>query len=121
MPTKKLFGNAEILHNLPYEAISVTVDKSTTGTVTENARTILKAGTLVAGDGASIFDNRTKKVKANAETPDGVLLYDVDVTEDDAVASLVYRGTLREDKVNGGKVPEGAKTALKHIQFVKGA
>ena len=76
MPTKKLFGNAEILHNLPYEAISVTVDKSTTGTVTENARTILKAGTLVAGDGASIFDNRTKKVKANAETPDGVLLYD---------------------------------------------
>ena len=37
MPTKKLFGNAEILHNLPYEAISVTVDKSTTGTVTENA------------------------------------------------------------------------------------
>lgn len=26
MPTKKLFGNAEILHNLPYEAISVTVD-----------------------------------------------------------------------------------------------
>lgn len=121
MPTKKLFGNAEIFHNLPYEAISVTVDKSTTGTVTENARTILKAGTLVAGDGASIFDNRTKKVKANAETPDGVLLYDVDVTEDDAVASLVYRGTLREDKVNGGIVPEGAKTALKHIQFVKGA
>ena len=104
MPTKKLFGNAEILHNLPYEAISVTVDKTTTGTVTENARTILKAGTLIAGDGTSIFDDRTKKVK-----------------EEDAVASLVYRGTLREDKVNGGTVPEGAKTALKHIQFVKGA
>ncbi|MCY7243382.1 hypothetical protein [Streptococcus pasteurianus] len=120
MPTKKLFGNAEILHNLPYEAISVTVDKTTTGTVTENARTILKAGTLIAGDGTSIFDDRTKKVKANAETPDGVLFYDVDVTEEDAVASLVYRGTLREDKVNGGTVPEGAKTALKHIQFVKG-
>nr|DAZ32354.1 MAG TPA: hypothetical protein [Caudoviricetes sp.] len=48
------------------------------------------------------------------------MLYDVDVTEEDAVASLVYRGTLREDKVNGGTVPEGAKTALKHIQFVKG-
>jgi len=64
MPTKKLFGNAEILHNLPYEAISVTVDKTTTGTVTENARTILKAGTLIAGDGTSIFDDRTKKCKS---------------------------------------------------------
>ena len=120
MSTKKLFGNAEILHNLPYEAISVTVDKTTTGTVTENARKILKAGTLLAGDGASIFADRSKKVKANTEGPDGVLLYDVDVTEGDATASLVYRGTLREDKVNGGTVPEGAKTALKHIQFVKG-
>lgn len=120
MSTKKLFGNAEILHNLPYEAISVTVDKSTTGTVDENARKILKAGTLLAGDGASIFADRSKKVKANTESPDGVLLYDVDVTEGDATASLVYRGTLREDKVNGGTVPEGAKTALKHIQFVKG-
>lgn len=120
MSTKKLFGNAEILHNLPYEAISVTVDKSTTGTVDENARKILKAGTLLAGDGASIFADRSKKVKANTEGPDGVLLYDVDITEGDATASLVYRGTLREDKVNGGTVPEGAKTALKHIQFVKG-
>lgn len=120
MSTKKLFGNAEILHNLPYEAISVTVDKSTTGTVDENARKILKAGALLAGDGASIFADRSKKVKANTEGPDGVLLYDVDVTEGDATASLVYRGTLREDKVNGGTVPEGAKTALKHIQFVKG-
>ena len=120
MSTKKLFGNAEILHNSPYEAISVTVDKSTTGTVDENARKILKAGTLLAGDGASIFADRSKKVKANTEAPDGVLLYDVDITEGDATASLVYRGTLREDKVNGGTVPEGAKTALKHIQFVKG-
>lgn len=63
MSTKKLFGNAEILHNLPYEAISVTVDKSTTGTVDENARKILKAGTLLAGDGASIFADRSKRLK----------------------------------------------------------
>lgn len=72
-------------------------------------------------NGASIFADRSKKVKTNTEAPDGVLLYDVDVTEGDAAASLVYRGTLREDKVNGGTVPEGAKAALKHIQFVKGA
>lgn len=121
MSTKTLFGTAEILHNMPYEAISVTVDASTTGTVTENARKILKAGTLLAGDGTSIFADRSKKVKANTTAPDGVLLYDVDVTDGDAVASLVYRGTLREDKVNDGTVSEEVKTALKHIQFVKGA
>lgn len=120
MSNKKLFGNAEILHNLPYEAISVTVDKETTGTVDENGRKMLKAGTLLAGDGKSVFADRSKKVKANTTAPDGVLLYDVDVTEDDAVASLVYRGTLREDKVNGGTVSDEIKTALKHIQFVKG-
>lgn len=121
MSTKKLFGNAEILHNMPFEAISVTVDAETTGTVIENGRTILKAGALLAGDGSSIFDDRSKKAKVNTTAPDGVLLYDVDLTEGDAAASLVYRGTLREDKVNGGTVSSDVKTALKHIQFVKGA
>lgn len=121
MAEKTFFGTAEILHNMTYEAISVTVDKTTEGTVEENGRKLLKAGALLAGDGASIFEDRSKKVKENTSTPDGVLLYDVDVTEKDAQASLVYRGTLRADKVNGGTVEEGVKTALKHIQFVKGA
>lgn len=120
MGQKKIFNVAEILHNMPYEAISVTIDKTTTGTVTENGRKILKAGTILAGDGASVFADRTKKVKANTVKPDGVLLYDVDVTDADAAGALVYRGTLREDKVNGGTVSEEIQTALKHIQFVKG-
>lgn len=121
MAEKTLFGVAEILHNMTCEAISVTIDKETTGTVIENGRKILKAGTLLAGDGASIFEDRSKKVKANATAPDGVLLYDADVTEGDAVASLVYRGTLRADKVNGGTVSDAIKGKLPHIQFVKGA
>lgn len=120
MKTKTFLGTAEILHNMTYEAISVTVDKTTTETVTENGRKIVKAGTLLAGDGSSIFDDRSKKVKANTTKPDGVLLYDVDVTDEDAQASLVYRGTLRSDKVNGGTVSDAIKTALPHIQFVKG-
>lgn len=121
MAKKTLFGVAEILHNMTYEAISVTIDKTTTGTVTENGRKIVKAGTLLAGDGASIFTDRTKKVKANTTAPDGVLLYDADVTDGNAVASLVYRGTLRADKVNGGTVTDEIKGKLPHIQFVKGA
>ena len=123
---KTLFNNAEILHNTPYEAISVLVDKTTTGTVIENGRTILKAGAILSGDGASIFEDRTKKVKvetkpSEAAYVDGILLYDVDVTEKDAVASLVYRGTLREDKICSGTVDANVKSKLSHIQFVKGA
>lgn len=123
---KTFFGNTEILHNTPYEAISVLVDKTTTGTVVESGRTILKAGAILSGDGASIFADRTKKVKvetnpSEATYVDGILLYDVDVTEKDAVASLVYRGTLREDKIGSGTVDANVKSKLSHIQFVKGA
>lgn len=123
---KTFFGDTEILHNTPYEAISVLVDKTTTGTVIENGRVILKAGAILSGVGGSIFEDRTKKVKvetnpSEAAYVDGVLLYDVDVTEKDAVASLVYRGTLREDKIGTGTVDANVKSKLSHIQFVKGA
>ena len=89
--SKTFFGNAEILHNTPYEAISVLVDKTTTGTVTENGRKVLKAGAILSGDGASIFDDRTKKVKvetnpSEANYVDGILLSDVDVTAKEAIA-----------------------------------
>lgn len=125
MAVKKLFGVSEILHNSSYEAISVTVDKETTGTVSENGRKILKAGTILAGDGVSIFEDRSKKVKkvadeASATFVDGVLLYDVDLTESNAAASLVYRGTIREDKCGNGTVHAKVKELLRHIQFVKG-
>lgn len=121
MKQTKLTHPAEILHNLPFEAISVTVDKTTTGTTSERGRTILKAGTLLAGDGASIFADRSKKVKLVAPTEatiDGILLYDVDLTDGDADAALVYRGTIREDKL---PVAIGEnKSKLPHIVFVKG-
>ena len=123
---KTLFNNVEILHNTPYEAISVLVDKTTTGTVVESGRTILKAGAILSGVDGSIFEDRAKKVKvetnpSKATYVDGILLYDVDVTEKDAVASLVYRGTLREDKIGSGTVDANVKSKLSHIQFVKGA
>ena len=122
MSKKTLNTTAEILHNLPYEAISATLDKTTTGTVVENGRKVLKAGAILAGDGASIFADRTKKVKKTdgANHVDGVLLYDADVTDGDAAVAVVYRGTLREDKVNGGTVADAVKAKMAHIQFVKG-
>ena len=126
MKTTKIFNEKEILHNLDYEAISVTVDKTTTGTVDEGGRKILKAGTFLAGDGKSIFEDRTKKVKkltndATAAYVDGVALHDVDLTDGDAVVACVFKGTLREDKCNNGAAVENkVKEKLNLIKFVKG-
>ena len=126
MRTRNIFNEKEILHNLDYEAISVTVDKTTTGTVDEGGRKILKAGTFLAGDGKSIFEDRTKKVKkltndAAATYVDGVALHDVDLTDGDAVVACVFKGTLREDKCNSGAAVEGkVKEKLNLIKFVKG-
>ena len=126
MRTRKIFNEKEILHNLDYEAISVTVDKTTTGTVDEGGRKILKAGTFLAGDGKSIFEDRTKKVKkltndAAATYVDGVALHDVDLTDGDAVVACVFKDTLREDKCNNGAAVEGkVKEKLNLIKFVKG-
>ncbi|CRH93182.1 Uncharacterised protein [Chlamydia trachomatis] len=117
----KIGGEKEILHNLPYEAISVTVDKTTEGTILEDGKKILKAGTIVAGDGASIFDDRTKKVKkvtSGASKADGITLHDVDLTKGNAVVALVYAGTVRSDRV--AEFAEETKAALPRIQFVKG-
>lgn len=126
MRTRNIFNEKEILHNLDYEAISVTVDKTTSGTVDEGGRKILKAGTFLAGDGKSIFEDRTKKVKkltndATAQYVDGVALHDVDLTDGDAVVACVFKGTLREDKCNNGTAVEGkVKEKLNLIKFVKG-
>lgn len=126
MRTRNIFNEKEILHNLDYEAISVTVDKTTTGTVDEGGRKILKAGTFLAGDGKSIFEDRTKKVKkltndATATYVDGVALHDVDLTDGDAVVACVIKGTLREDKCNNGAAVEvKVKEKLNLIKFVKG-
>lgn len=111
----------QILHNLDYHAISVTVDKSTSGTVVENGRKILKAGAILGGVSASVFTDRKQKVAQTTpagETVDGILQHDVDVTDQDAVVSMIYQGTVRSDRVAGYEATLDAK--LPQIKFVNG-
>lgn len=118
-----LFSSKNILHNLPYEAISVTVSKDTAGTETIGGKKVLKAGTLLGGVAGSIFDDReslaTAVTGAEGETVDGISLNDIDVTDRDAVVALVYRGTVREDQL-AGEVSDEVKGQLNLIKFVKG-
>ncbi|EOZ4442357.1 TPA: head decoration protein [Streptococcus pyogenes] len=124
MNKRKVTTSKEILHNLPYEAISVTLDSS------ELDEKIIKAGAVLAGKEKSVFEDRTQKVKEvkNGEISSennicGILLTDVDLTNGDAVGSCVYRGTINADKLADPSIAENykdLKEKLPHIQFIEG-
>lgn len=88
-------------------SVSVKVSKSVTGTVTENGRKILKAGTPLSGDltaRATAFvnaaDNTAETGQAsNGKPAVGILLHDVDVTDADANASLLIWGFVNLDRL----------------------
>lgn len=124
MKKRKVTTSKEILHNLDYDAISVTLDSKKFG------EGIASAGTVLAGDSASVFKDRSQKVKAvqNGEIAgathiDGILLTDVDLTDGDATGACVYRGTVNADKLtdsNIGKDTTELSKKLPHIVFIKG-
>lgn len=124
MKKRKVTTSKEILHNLDYEAMSVTLDSSTIG------KKVVPAGTVLAGVSESVFKDRKQKVKAvdvsavgSADHIDGILLTDVDLTNGDAAGSCVYRGTVNADKLADTTLAEGfteLATKLPHIVFIKG-
>lgn len=117
----ELFTKKEILHNFPYEGLSVTVDKTTTGTEVVNGRKILRAGAVLVGVGGSNLKDRSRKVTqaaADATAADGILLHDVDVTDEDAVVSMVIKGTVRADRV--ANYADTLDAALPNITFITG-
>lgn len=97
----------QILFNVDNQmSVSIKVSKNVTGTVTENGRKILKAGTPLNGD---LTARGTAFVNAvdNSKPAVGVLLHDVDVTDADANGSLLIWGF-----VNLSRLSTGATTLL---------
>jgi hypothetical protein len=82
---------------LPYKAVTATVDKSFAG-VDVDGKKYIKAGTLVAGKGGSIFDDRSKPVEENKTAPEGIVLYDADLSVDKTV-SVLYAGEVWKEAV----------------------
>ena len=116
MSTQTIFDTSNIVRSLPYKAVSATVDSSYPGVLVDGKKYI-KAGTLVAGNGGSIFDDRTKTVVENKTAPEGIVLYDVDLTIDNTV-SVLYAGEVYKDKVNGGTVDDTITKALPLVKFI---
>lgn len=107
--------------------VAVTVDP-TTGVMVDG-RKIAKAGTIVGGKGGSTLKDDSKPVeKKNTQgssagstgagvDAEGVLLYDVDVTNGAMEGAMVVHGFIDLSKLP--EVPcDAAKTALKQITFL---
>ena len=88
--------------------------KNFSGAVTENGRKIVKAGTPLSGD----LTARGTAFVAAADTTApavGVLLHDVDVTDNDANATLLIWGFVnlsRVDSTTASKITANRKTEL---------
>lgn len=102
-------------------AVSIKVDKTTAG-VTEDGKKLVKAGTPLYGD----LLNRSVAFKA----PDGstthavgLLLYDVDITNDHANGTLLIWGFVNMDRIDTATqalITADAKTHLAgSIYFLK--
>ena len=81
-----------------YVTVSAMMDD--TGVVADaNGKKIVKKGTFVGGASASVFTDRTQKLKKGTAVIDGVLFNDVDVTYGPAPCALMYAGTVKSSKL----------------------
>jgi hypothetical protein len=85
----------QILYNVQNQmSVSILVDKST-ASVTEDGRSIVKAGTPLAGD----LTARDTAFKAG-DSPVGVLLHDVDITDGNANGTLLIWGFVNVNRLD---------------------
>ena len=106
----------------PHLAFSVAVQVSNTGVSTVNGRQIIPAGTPLGGTDNALSNRKavlsvtnSSSTGANAQ---GILWYDVDVTDGNATASLIVRGVIDESKCPS--IDATVKTKLTNITFVNG-
>lgn len=88
--------------------------------VTENSegRKIIKAGTPV-GSTVNVLENRQTVLTVGDANAQGVVLHDVDVTDGNANATLVVKGTVDLLKLDI-QITTAAKEKLTNITFMKG-
>lgn len=119
---KETYGNKnQILFAVEHQ-VSMGIVVGTTCGVAENGRKIAKAGTPVAGN----LDKRTIAFTPAATTTGasnavGILLHDVDVTDDDNNGTVLLFGfvnTNRIDETTKEKITTEVKAALPMIKFV---
>ncbi len=122
---KKTTGAApvQILFNVQNQmSVGIKLAKNFAGAVTENGRKIVKAGTPLSGDltaRGTVFvaakDETTPGTSGDGKPAVGILLHDVDVTDDAANATLLIWGFVnlsRVDSTTQGLITDNRKNEL---------
>lgn len=114
---KKTTGAApvQILFNVQNQmSVGIKLAKNFTGAVTENGRKIVKAGTPLSGD-LTARGTAFVAAKDTSNPAVGILLHDVDVTDDAANATLLIWGFVnlsRVDSTTAALITDTRKTEL---------
>ena len=125
---KETYGSTnQILFNVePQVSVGIVVDDSVQATANSLGKKIVKAGTPITGSldarttafTAAATSGTTGNEKSNAV---GILLHDVDVTDDDNNGTVLLFGfvnTNRIDETTKAKITAEVKAALPMIKFV---
>lgn len=118
---KETYGNKnQILFAVEHQ-VSMGIVVDTTCGVAENGRKIAKAGTPVTGNLDERTTAFTPAVTSEGSNAVGILLHDVDVTDNDNNGTILLFGfvnTNRIDKTTKAKITAEVKAALPMIKFV---
>lgn len=113
----------EILRHKDFTAIPVMLGAQEVdgkSIVLEGGRKVVKAGSLLGGKSGKLLEGGSVAVVvAEAEKCEGVLRYDVDITDGEREASLVIRGEVYETKLPVALTPEARAALATRILFIK--
>lgn len=116
------YSNTKGILKFPDHYVNVAVTVSDSGVTTVDGKKIVPAGTIVGG--GFLDDPSTPAVKATTDdnsgesNAEGVLFYDVDVTDGVAPGAVLIHGFVDATKLPA--VPTDAeKAALKQMTFLK--
>lgn len=103
-------------------AFEIGVQVANTGVSTTNGRKIIPAGTPIGGTTSALTTRnavlQVTNSSSNGANAQGVLRYDVDVTDGNANGTMIVFGFIDESKCP--TIEATAKTALTKITFVNG-
>lgn len=119
----KSYGNTKEILLDPDTAYAIPVQVSNKN-VTANAdgRKILPAGTVLGGATSALMTRTAVLDKVADNTAQGILLWDLDVTDGTETGTMVVRGVIDSSKITNFTtlVPSAAQGAMPHIIFRNG-
>lgn len=120
--TTTTYGGTKNILYFPDNHIAIPVTITNTGVdAGVDGRKVIRAGAIIgAGDGTvgTLSDAALPVKVCNTKDAEGVLLDDVDVTDEARPATMVISGFVNLDKIPEAPAP-AAKTALKKITFMR--